>query len=52
MPRHPGWVDKLAGVAAHRSGATDRVSSGCRCKLGGSEERHQVDWSPPSGTEQ
>ena len=23
MPRHPGWVDKLAGVVADRSGATD-----------------------------
>jgi hypothetical protein len=25
MPRHPGWVDKLAGVVADLSGATDRI---------------------------
>ena len=42
MPRHPGWVDKLAGIVADRSGATDRVSSGCRCMLGGLAEHCRV----------
>jgi hypothetical protein len=38
MPRHPGWVGKLAGVASDRSGATDRVTSGYKvqaCWVGG-----------------
>ena len=36
MPRHPGWVDKLASVASDRPDAVDGMTLVCRCRLCGS----------------